>query len=139
MSSRWASSTASRALRARGVGESVDGVADGFEDVLKPFVFGGETVDEGLGRGSEGQPRSLADSRGAQGVEGDSDVDALLEQRAGCGREQSDSGRGHGRQGHQHAAEGALGGDAPRASGDGDGVGEAVDAIGGQDDVGRFG
>lgn len=50
-------------------------------------------------------------AQGAQRVEDDCDVDALLQQGTGGGLDQTERGRGHRTQRQQHASEGALDGD----------------------------
>ena len=89
------------------------------------------SVSAGSSTSTAGLPR-----QGAQRVEDHRDIDALLQQRTRGGRQPAQRGDRHRQQRQRHADHGALHGDAPRPAGDVHRIGETVQTIGGQHDVG---
>ena len=79
-----------------------------------------------------GQDRAQRDADGQH-------VDDLLQDRARCGRQQPDGGGDHRDERQAHADQDGLQRDALGAARDEDGVGQRVDPVDGEHDVGRLG
>ena len=101
-------------------------------------MFGVEAPQHPFGSCGQVDLEGRIAAQGAQRVEDHGDVDALLQQRTGGRWQPSDRGNGHRGQRQAHADDGALHGDAPRPAGDVHRVGEPVQPISGQYDIGGF-
>ena len=92
----------------------------------------------GLGVGRR-DLRALAAARPrTQGVEDDGDVDCLLEERTDRGRKETQPSEQHRGQGHPDPGQDTLPGDQTSPPGDRHGLGQAVQAVDRQHDVGRL-
>ena len=84
-------------------------------------------------------PSVPATPQGAERIEDDGDIDGLLEERTGDDRQEAERGRDHRDERHPHPRHDALDRDRARASGDPDRLGEAIEAIDRDDDIGGLG
>ena len=125
--------------RIRTGNQLVGGLAQRFDGVAQFVVFGRKAPQHFLGVGREFDLDGRIATQGAQRVEDHRDVDALLQECASGGRQPAQRGNGHRQQRQRHTDHGALHGDPPRPPGDVHRVGETVQAIRGQHDVGGFG
>ena len=80
----------------------------------------------------------MARRQGAQRIEDHGDIDRFLRQRAGNGRQPTDGGKAHRHARHCHSGNDALHGNAAGALCDGDGIRDAIEPIGQNDDIRRL-
>ena len=101
-------------------------------------VFGDESSRQ-LGVDRRDRSARQAASPGAQCVENHRDIDGLLDQGTRGGRKEAEAGDDHRSQRHPDPDQHALTGDPPRSAGDGHRLGEPVEAVDREHDIGRLG
>jgi hypothetical protein len=115
--------------------ESIGGHPDSLELSAQFGVFVAESAAE-LGVGPFEMDARSTCGDDAEGVEDHGDVDEFLEDGTVRGREEAGCGCEHRSEGQGHADHDALAGDAEGAACGEERVGEAIETIDGQDDVG---